>query len=108
MLEQLRRLKCHGLPIFICENGICSQDDDQRIRFIQSHLEQVRHAISEKIDVGGYFYWSLLDNFEWAHGFDPRFGIVKVDYKSQERKKSNGETCTASSQCPGKKRCKVS
>ena len=74
------------LPLMVTENGICAQEDSQRARFIQQHLVSLLKARSEGIPVTGYFYWSLLDNFEWAHGFGPRFGIVEVDYRTQERK----------------------
>lgn len=82
----LKQLKKYHLPIVITENGIATNDDSQRVRFIQNHLDAVRRAKQEGSPVAGYFYWSLLDNFEWAYGFDPRFGIVHVDYNTQERK----------------------
>ena len=81
--EVWRRFK---KPIFILENGIADAEDKNRARFIQEHLYWVKEAIKSGIDVRGYFYWSLLDNFEWEHGFWPRFGLVEVDYKTQERK----------------------
>jgi len=79
----LRSLK---LPILITENGVCTQDDSLRQRFIREHLLQVERARKEKIPIFGYFYWSLVDNFEWAEGFEPRFGIVGVDYTDGSRK----------------------
>ncbi len=82
----LKSLARYQLPILITENGICSEEDTQRERFIRDHLAQAARAMGEGIPVRGYFYWSLLDNFEWAHGFGPRFGIVEVDYASQTRK----------------------
>lgn len=82
----LKQLRQYHLPIVITENGIATNDDEQRVRFIRNHLEAVRRARKEGSPVWGYFYWSLLDNFEWAHGFDPRFGIVHVNYETQERK----------------------
>ena len=85
----LKKLKKYNLPIVVTENGICAETDEQRSRFIQNHLEALGKAKDEGVDVRGYFYWSLLDNFEWAHGFRPRFGIVEVDYKTQERKIRN-------------------
>ncbi len=82
----LKNLKKYNLPIMILENGIATLDDNQRSRFIQNHLSEVGRAKREGVPVEGYFYWSLLDNYEWAHGFGPRFGIVEVDYKTQQRK----------------------
>jgi len=86
LYEMLRRLKRYRLPILICENGICTQDDLQRERFIRRHLDELVRAKREGVPVKGYLYWSFLDNFEWAHGFEPRFGIVEVDFKTQARK----------------------
>ncbi len=82
----LKDLKKYNLPIYITENGLADAEDKKRARFIKSHLRWVHKAISEGVDVRGYFYWSLLDNFEWDKGFWPRFGLVEVDYKTMERK----------------------
>jgi beta-glucosidase len=76
----------YRLPIFITENGICTRDDQQRERFIVNHLRWVARALEEGVPVLGYLHWSLLDNFEWAHGFGPRFGLIEVDYATQERR----------------------
>ncbi len=78
----LLELKKYKKPIFITENGIADKTDQKRTRFIKDHLYWVWRAIQDGIDVRGYLYWSLLDNFEWAHGFGPRFGLVEVDYKT--------------------------
>ena len=67
-------------------NGIADAEDSRRGRFIESHLRAISHALAEGIDVRGYLYWSLLDNFEWDKGFWPRFGLVEIDYKTLERK----------------------
>lgn len=82
----LMRLKRYRLPVMITENGICTLEDSQRERFVREHLGAVQKAMAGGCPVAGYFYWSLLDNFEWAHGFGPRFGLVEVDYGSQKRK----------------------
>ena len=74
------------LPILVSENGICTQNDEQRWVFIQSHLAQTWRALLEGVPIFGYLYWSLLDNFEWAEGFDPRFGLVEMDYHSMARR----------------------
>lgn len=82
----LMKLKEHNLPIYITENGVADADDNCRADFISDHLSWVSDAIADGADVRGYFYWSLLDNFEWDKGFWPRFGLVEVDYWTMERK----------------------
>jgi beta-glucosidase len=77
--------KRYRLPIYITENGIADAADRQRATFIQDHLRAIERAQARGADVRGYFYWSLLDNFEWADGFTPRFGLVAVDYKTMRR-----------------------
>ncbi len=84
----------HNLPpIFITENGAAGEDnlvdgkvdDEQRVRYLQSHLLAVDNAIKAGVNIQGYFVWSLMDNFEWAFGYTQRFGIVYVDYQTQQR-----------------------
>ncbi len=85
----------YGFPaIYITENGAAFKDqvgpegqvdDPARLHYIQRHLEKVAQAIAIGVPVKGYFVWSLLDNFEWAHGYSKRFGLVYVDYESQKR-----------------------
>jgi len=84
----LKNLQKYNLPIYITENGLADARDEKREKFIKEHLKWAHKAISEGVDVRGYFYWSLLDNFEFVEirGFWPRFGLVKVDYKTFERK----------------------
>ena len=83
--------------LLVTENGAAYPDevvrgadgprvhDAQRLRYLQTHLQQVWRAVQDGIPVGGYYAWSLLDNFEWAHGYTQRFGIVYVDFETQER-----------------------
>ena len=85
LLELLRWMKMYGLPIYVTENGIADADDTKRESFIGNGLSFIHKAITEGIDVRGYFYWSLLDNFEWDKGFWPRFGLIEVDFKTQKR-----------------------
>ena len=59
--------------------------DPQRIDFIERYLQKLEKAKNEGVDVRGYFYWSLLDNLEWSNGYDPRFGLVYVDFETQKR-----------------------
>ncbi len=74
------------MPVYITENGLTDAKDEKRAKFIKDHLFWVHKAISEGTDVRGYFYWSLLDNFEWDKGFWPRFGLVEVDYQTLGRR----------------------
>jgi beta-glucosidase len=74
-----------GLPVYVTENGIADATDAKRAAFLRSHLAELARAIADGVDVRGYFHWSLLDNFEWAEGYQPRFGLVHVDYASGAR-----------------------
>lgn len=75
-----------SLPIIITENGIADKQDEKRISYIKSHLEVLKRC-HENIPIKGYFYWSLLDNYEWLSGFKPRFGLFEVDYDTFKRTK---------------------
>jgi len=101
--EGLTRLLCRvhtdyteptGTGIYVTENGAAYADvvsgdglvhDGDRVGFLRDHLAAILDAIDQGVPVGGYFYWSLMDNFEWAWGYEKRFGIVRVDYDSQAR-----------------------
>lgn len=85
LYQCLQRLRRYRLPILITENGVCATDDAQRWRFIRDHLQHVARAAHDGAPVIGYVYWSLLDNFEWAEGFGPRFGLIAVEYATQRR-----------------------
>lgn len=82
-----------GLPLYVTENGMANADDlidgavddPERIAYLETHLNAARNAIAEGVPLKGYFIWSLLDNYEWAFGYDKRFGIVHVDYGTQLR-----------------------
>ena len=83
-----------GIALYVTENGSAYEDvadadgfvdDQQRLEFVDVHLRAVKDAIDEGADVRGYFGWSLLDNYEWAWGYGKRFGLVRVDYATQER-----------------------
>jgi len=82
----LKELKKYGKPIYITENGLADAKDKLRKDFIKGHLYWIHKAIKEKVDVRGYFHWSLIDNFEWEKGFEPRFGLIEINYKTLERK----------------------
>lgn len=83
----------YGLPIMVTENGMADNDkvingevnDVKRQSFIREYLDGVKRAVNEDIPVLGYQHWSLLDNFEWAEGYEPRFGLIHVDFKTQQR-----------------------
>lgn len=84
----------YGLPIYITENGMSAHDvvsldgqvhDPNRIDFTQRYLLELEKAIDAGVLVEGYFHWSFMDNFEWGHGYNERFGMVYVDYETQQR-----------------------
>jgi beta-glucosidase len=80
-------------PIYITENGMAAADrledgevrDTVRVDYVRTHLDALKAAMDQGVDVRGYFLWSLLDNFEWNSGYTKRFGIVYVDYATQQR-----------------------
>lgn len=91
-------------PVFITENGAAMADtltdgqvhDASRVDYFQTHLQAVHNAVEQGVDVQGYFAWSLMDNFEWALGYEKRFGIVHVDYDTQVRTiKDSGKALAA-------------
>jgi beta-glucosidase len=79
--------------LIVTENGSAFHDklidgiviDDERTNYLNSHIEQVLRAKHEGVKVNGYFVWTFTDNFEWAEGYQPRFGLVYVDFKTQQR-----------------------
>ncbi len=75
-----------GLPVVVTENGIGTEDDVQRIAYISEALCGVGRCLDDGVDVRGYFVWTLLDNFEWAHGYGPKFGLHSVDRTTFERR----------------------
>ena len=84
----------YQLPIMVAENGMAENDfvmldgkvhDPSRIDFIHRYLKGVKRAVEEDIPVLGYQYWSVMDNFEWSEGYNPRFGLIYVDYQTQQR-----------------------
>ncbi|MCX5696691.1 MAG: glycoside hydrolase family 1 protein [Candidatus Omnitrophica bacterium] len=85
LYDLLLSLKRYDLPVFILENGICTDKDSLRWNFIRRHIEMVHQARQKGVNLIGYLYWSLLDNFEWDKGFSPRFGLIDVDYATYRR-----------------------
>lgn len=93
-----------GVELAVTENGAAYDDvvgadgivhDVERTEFLEAHLGAILDAIDDGVPVRGYFYWSLMDNFEWAWGYDKRFGIVRVDYDTQERTPKDSATAYA-------------
>jgi beta-glucosidase len=96
LYELLLRLSkdAPGLPLYITENGCAAEDyvnpegavdDVERVRYLHLHLDAAARAIRDGANLSGYFVWSLLDNFEWAYGYQKRFGIIFVDFGTQRR-----------------------
>ena len=88
------RQRYGNVPLYITENGAAFDDqvrengaveDTHRVKYLQDHLVVARQAIDAGVNLKGYFVWSLLDNFEWQHGYSKRFGIVHVDFATQRR-----------------------
>lgn len=78
--------KRYNLPVYITENGIADAKDKKRGKYIIDHLFWMHKAISEGVDVRGYLHWSLMDNFEWACGFEPKFGLIEMNFDTLETK----------------------
>jgi beta-glucosidase len=96
LYQMLQHFNSYGtnIPLIVTENGAAFQDipnalgeiDDQdRIRFLNDYVLQMHRALKEGIPIDGYFIWTLLDNFEWAEGYRPRFGLIHTDFQTQKR-----------------------
>jgi beta-glucosidase/6-phospho-beta-glucosidase/beta-galactosidase len=84
--EALKMLGKYKKPLFVSEAGLADADDSDRAEYIKKQVEATWQAIQDGYDVRGHLYWSLLDNYEWALGFEKRFGLVSVNYQTLERK----------------------
>lgn len=82
----LMELKRYEKPIFIAEAGIADEKDQYRSQYIKDLVYWIHRAISDGVDIKGFMYWSLMDNFEWAFGYEKRFGLIEIDYKDKKRK----------------------
>lgn len=80
------------VPVLVTENGIATADDTRRIDYVRSALQAVSRAMTDGVDVYGYIYWSALDNFEWAAGYSPTFGLIAFDPQTFERKPKDSLT----------------
>ena len=78
------------LPMTVTESGLAAENGKRRAEHIVRSLEQIHKAMSEGVDVRGYYHWSLYDNFEWAEGYEPRFGLYRVDFQTYERTPTEG------------------
>lgn len=86
LYHALTDLARYRKPLYVTENGLADARDLHRAEFIRESLHAVKRAIGAGADVRGYFHWSLFDNFEWADGFWPRFGLIEVDYRTLARR----------------------
>jgi beta-glucosidase len=77
--QMLHRAARTGLPLYVTENGIATEDDGERVDYLEAHLGAVLAAMEEGVDVRGYIHWSAFDNFEWAEGYRPKFGMIAID-----------------------------
>lgn len=75
----------YRIPLIVTENGIADSTDKYRSSYLITHLISVLKAVGKGADVRGYLHWSLIDNYEWAMGFNMRFGLVKVDFETKKR-----------------------
>jgi beta-glucosidase len=82
----LQMLARYDKPLFVSEAGLADHDDSDRAEYITAQVKATWRAIQDGVDVRGHMYWSLLDNYEWALGFEKRFGLIEVDYETLERK----------------------
>lgn len=90
MYTVMMTMKKYGLPLYVTENGIADSTGKKRTRFIADYLIQLKRAIDAGAPVKGYIHWSLMDNFEWAEGFRPRFGLYSVNFDTQKRTLTEG------------------
>jgi beta-glucosidase len=74
-----------GKPLVVTEHGVATDDDAERVEFIDGGLRAIHGELAAGVPVRGYIHWSLMDNFEWARGYAPRFGLIGVDRKTLER-----------------------
>ncbi len=81
----LKTLSQYEKPLYVAENGIGTNNDKARLRYVARHIAEVGNAIKDGMDVRGYLHWSTLDNFEWAEGYEMRFGMIHVDFETQKR-----------------------
>jgi beta-glucosidase len=84
--QVLQQAGATGLPLYVTENGIATENDAERCEYLTNHLAAVARARAEGADVRGYFHWSAFDNFEWSEGYRPKFGLIGIDRDDQLRR----------------------
>jgi len=90
LVDALKLVSKYGRPMYVTENGIADSQDKLRPQFVTAHLRELQKAIDEeRLDVRGYFHWSMIDNYEWADGFKKRFGLYAVDFQTKARMPRN-------------------
>ena len=77
--QSMMRLKDYGVPVYITENGIGTDDDEQRISYLVRHFKQIHRAIEDGVDIRSYLHWCQQDNFEWAEGYRQKFGLFATE-----------------------------
>ena len=88
LLYALKSMAKYAKPIYVTENGVADANDTLRLKFIEDHLKVLEKALNEeKLNIRGYFHWALTDNYEWAKGFQMKFGLFAVDLQSKKRAK---------------------
>ncbi|RME40623.1 MAG: glycosyl hydrolase family protein [Caldilineae bacterium] len=85
LYRAIRRAAAFGKPVYITENGLADAEDARRPRFLLAHLAAVHRAIRDGFDVRGYYYWTLVDNYEWVEGWTTRFGLIALEPETQQR-----------------------
>ena len=81
-----------NLPLYITENGIASHNTEEKVKYMKKHVDVVERCLRDGLKVQGYFYWTLLDNYEWLQGFDARFGLYRVDFETLVRSQTFAAT----------------
>jgi beta-glucosidase len=87
LARMLEQFSAYELPMLVTENGIATDNDQLRCQFLTEHLRVISNTLAEGKNILGYVHWSLIDNFEWHHGFAARFGLAEVDFETLERRK---------------------
>jgi len=82
VIRYASRLK---VPLIVTENGIATHDTQRKTEYLKRHVDVLEHCLRQGYDVRGYYYWTLIDNYEWLHGLDARFGLYRVDFKTLKR-----------------------
>ena len=90
LYEMISEVKELGIPIYVTGNGLADRKDENRARWIREHIHEMKRAIDDGADVRGFFYWSLMDNFEWTKGYSQKFGLYEYDFKTHDMRLREG------------------